>query len=113
MRHADPLTPSLFDDAPPPVPASYAETRRKARKRAFEKADKVFLEKYERCLITFGQVCPTFVAAEITERFEKSHGPMAEHQAKALGQLYANLQRRGVIEKTGKARPRKNGNAAF
>lgn len=100
-----PLFTGIPAETPPPV-----ETRQKVIKRVFERADKFVLAKYEE--VVRSMVVP-FVAADTTAIYEARYGELAEHNAKGLGYLFGDLQRRGVIEKTGAARPRKNGNASF
>lgn len=104
----------LFDSIPvdpKPVP-SYADDRRVARRRAFAKADEIFIANYEKCVLQIGTQASAFIAAEVTEHYEAVYGKLADHQAKALGGLYGDLQRRRLIEKTGEHRARKNGNMA-
>jgi hypothetical protein len=54
----------------------------------------------------------SFIAAEVTSQFEKYHGKLSPSDAKGLGNLYGDLQVRGVIRKNGEYKPRKNGNLA-
>lgn len=108
----DNLQPDLFTGVsstplnPPPV------SREKARKRAFEKADKFVMDGYRHLLTNVvGRVKPTFGAWDVTQMWEKQHGKLSETNRKALGQLYADLMHSGVIRENGTGR-RPNGNIA-
>lgn len=94
------------------IPSGKPLSRKALIKRAFEKADAAFLARYEQCVKVYGEIHETFVAADVTAWFEAKHGKIAERNAKGLGHLFAQLQVRRVIEKTGEMKPRKNGNVA-
>jgi hypothetical protein len=83
--------------------------RKAQRDRAEQRADPVVMERYERVLTSAGSGLGVFIAAEITEQYEKRYGKLSERDAKGLGGLYARLLLRGTIVKTKVWRPRKNG----
>jgi hypothetical protein len=80
---------------------SSIDGRRELIMRVFGEADGHFISSYVKCLVEFGLTHEDFIAGEVTAVFEKRNGELSTHEAKALGGLFMQLQRKGVIEKTG------------
>jgi hypothetical protein len=88
------------------------EARREVIMRIFGTADGHFVSSYVRCLVEYGLEHEDFIAGDVTALFEKRNGLLTIHEAKSLGGLFMQLQRKGVIEKTGMFRSRNQGSPA-
>lgn len=88
------------------------EARREVIMRIFATADGYFISEYVKCLVEFGLTHDDFIAGDVTDVYEKRSGKLSTHEQKSLGGLFLQLQRKGVIEKTGGYRARNQGNAS-
>src|SRR3954464_8347220 len=77
------------------------EARREVIMGIFGTADGHFVSSYVKCLVEYGLTHEDFIAGDVTALFEKRNGLLTIHEAKSLGGLFMQLQRKGVIEKTG------------
>jgi hypothetical protein len=91
------------DDAAP----SEKEIRSKAAKKAFDAADRIFIERYEMILREIAASGQEFTGETVTARYVALHGQPREKRA--VGYLFTKLQVTGVIEEVGSAK-RANGN---
>jgi hypothetical protein len=99
-------------ELPESLPSISIEARREIIMRIFDAADGHFISTYVRTLVDFGFSHEDFIAGDVTAVYEKRHGELSVHEQKSLGGLYMQLQRKGVIEKTGGYRARNQGNAS-
>lgn len=74
--------------------------------RVFDKADSSFISSYVKCLVEYGLTHVDFIAGEVSSLYEKRQGKLSEREGKQLGGLFIQLQKKGVIEKTGAYRSR-------
>jgi hypothetical protein len=93
-------------------PALSIEARREIIMRVFDTAGGHFISSYVKCLVEYGLTHQDFIAGDVTALFEKRNGLLTIHEAKSLGGLFMQLQRKGVIEKTGTFRSRNQGSPA-
>src|SRR4051812_42924631 len=90
--------PSQSDPLSSRTPASYSEERKAARDRAFDRADRLMLDRYSECLRLVGRAKSTFGAWDVTKVYQEKHGELTIHGKEALGALFAHLLHAGMIE---------------
>ena len=112
MKYVDTHTPSLFGERPVAAPAPAGHPRKAEIKRAYERVDQLFLDRYQETLEAYGSGVADFIAGDVTEVYEKRYKALSTSQKKALGGLYQRLMQQKRIEKTGEYRARNQGNAS-
>jgi hypothetical protein len=96
----------------PPSDRLSIEARREIIMRIFDTADGHFISEYVKCLVEYALTHEDFIAGKVSEFYERRHGKLSEREQKSLGGVYIQLQRKGVIEKTGTFRSRNQGSPA-
>lgn len=100
---------TLFNLSPPEDPPPVRDTKRIIAQ-VFERADAKFLATHTDVLIEYGHRHTDWIAGEITAAHEAKYGKLGLRAKKQLGGLYQQLQKDGVIERTGEYRQRSNHN---